>query len=98
MTLLDHEYIVHHAGIFTSAPANYRASCLDQQHKKTEQMILDGRIVEYLENGKFICAFVLTDNSNRLQLLNQNSRELNLATNRIVHCTHEKVAPLSSRE
>jgi exoribonuclease-2 len=66
--------------------------------KKTEQMILDGRIVEYLENGKFICAFVLTDNSNRLQLLNQNSRELNLATNRIVHCTHEKVAPLSSRE
>jgi len=61
-------------------------------------MILDGRIVEYLENGKFICAFVLTDNRNRLQLLNQNSRELNLATNRIVHCTHENIVPLSSRE
>ena len=61
-------------------------------------MALDGRIVEYLENGKFICAFVFADNGTRLHLLNQNSRELNLAPNRVVHSTNEKVAPASSRE
>jgi exoribonuclease-2 len=61
-------------------------------------MTLDGRIVEYLENGKFICAFVLADNGTRLHLLNQNCRELNLPQNRIVHCTKEKIAPAPSRE
>ena len=61
-------------------------------------MTLDGRIVEYLENGKFICAFVFEDNGNRLRLLNQNSRELNLPQNRIVHCANEKVSSSSSRE
>jgi exoribonuclease-2 len=61
-------------------------------------MTLDGRIVEYLENGKFICAFVLEDNGNRLRLLNQNSRELNLPHNRLVHWTNQKVSPTPSRE
>jgi len=61
-------------------------------------MKLDGRIVEYLENGKFICAFVFEDNGNRLRLLNQNSRELNLPHNRIVHCSIAKVASSPSRE
>ncbi|KPK00200.1 MAG: hypothetical protein AMJ60_02350 [Desulfobacterales bacterium SG8_35] len=62
-------------------------------------MALDSRIVEYLENGKFICAFVLEDNGNRLHLLNQNSRELNLPHNRIIHSTKDKVSSSShSRE
>jgi exoribonuclease-2 len=61
-------------------------------------MTLNGRIVEYLENGKFICAYVNEDNGTRLHLLNQNSRELNLAPNRIVHCTNEKAASFSTRE
>jgi len=60
-------------------------------------MTADGRIVEYLENGKFICALVLADNGNRLHLLNQNSRELNLPQNRIVHAAHEKTAAFPSR-
>jgi len=61
-------------------------------------MTLDGRIVEYLENGKFICAFVFEDTGNRLRLLNQNSRELNLPLNRIVHFTKEKTSVKRSRE
>ncbi len=61
-------------------------------------MTLDGRIVEYLENGKFICAFVVEDTGNRLRLLNQNSRELNLPLNRIVHFSKEKTSVKRSRE
>ncbi len=61
-------------------------------------MTLDGRIVEYLENGKFICAFVFEDTGNRLRLLNQNSRELNLPLNRIVHFSKEKTSVKRSRE
>jgi len=61
-------------------------------------MTLDDRIIEYLENGKFICAFVFDDNGNRLRLLNQNSRELNLPLNRIVHFTKEKISAKKSRE
>ena len=61
-------------------------------------MALEGRIVEYLENGKFICAFVFEDNGNRIRLLNQNSREVNLPQNRVVHCTSKKLLPPPSRE
>jgi len=61
-------------------------------------MKLDGRIIEYLENGKFICAFVIEDNGNRLHLLNQNSRELNLPQNRVVHSANEMLSPTPSRE
>ena len=61
-------------------------------------MTLDGRIVEYLENGKFICAFVFEDNGNRLRLLNQNSRELNLPQNRVVHLNKERIPAKLSRE
>ena len=61
-------------------------------------MTLDGRIVEYLENGKFICAFVFEDKGNRLRLLNQNSRELNLPPNRLIHWTNQKVSPAPPRE
>jgi exoribonuclease-2 len=61
-------------------------------------MALDGRIVEYLENGKFICAFVFEDNGNRIRLLNQNSREINLPQNRVVHYANKKLLPPPSRE
>ena len=48
-------------------------------------MISKGTIVEYLENGKFICASVLADDGQRLRLLNQNNRELKLPLNRVIH-------------
>ena len=60
-------------------------------------MTLDGRIVEYLENGKFICAFVYEDADNRLRLFNQNSREVTLPRNRIVHSTNVGITPPPSR-
>ncbi|MBW2506912.1 MAG: RNB domain-containing ribonuclease [Deltaproteobacteria bacterium] len=60
-------------------------------------MTLDGRIVEYLENGKFICAFVYEDAKNRLRLFNQNGREVTLQRNRIVHCTNVGITPPPSR-
>ena len=61
-------------------------------------MSLAGRIVEYLENGKFICAFVSQDSGTRLHLLNQNSREVKLSPTRIIHCSRDKMAAASSRE
>jgi exoribonuclease-2 len=90
--------MVIRAGILFNRTQNTQELLLRSTTLKTEQMTLDGRIVEYLENGRFICAFVLEDNGNRLHLLNQNSRELNLAQNRVVHCSNEKVALSSSRE
>ncbi|MBW2465800.1 MAG: RNB domain-containing ribonuclease [Deltaproteobacteria bacterium] len=61
-------------------------------------MTQTGRIIEYLENGKFICAFVYEDNGNRLRLLNQNSREINLPLNRIVHLSKEQFSVAKARE
>ena len=76
-------------------PAANRAG---QQDIEFRHMTLDGRIVEYLENGKFICAFVLEDTGSRLRLLNQNSRELALSHNRVVHASQPAVTGVSSRE
>lgn len=47
-------------------------------------MILPGSIVEYIEGGKFFCALVTQGNGNRLRLLNQNDRELNLPESRVL--------------
>ncbi len=46
---------------------------------------MQGKIIEYVEHGKFICAAVMDDSGNRLHLLNQNGREVNLAPARVVH-------------
>jgi len=61
-------------------------------------MTLKGRIVEYLENGKFICAYVHEDNGTRLHLLNQNCREINLPLKRIIHFSQEEISSNLSRE
>ncbi len=50
-------------------------------------MIPTGKIVEYLENGKFICALVTSSQAKKLHLLNQNGREINLSESRVVHCS-----------
>ncbi len=46
---------------------------------------MQGRIVEYVEHGKFICAAVMEEAGGRLRLLNQNGREVRLNPNRVVH-------------
>ena len=48
-------------------------------------MIVTGKLIEYLDNGKFICALVTESQPKRLRLINQNGRELNLPLSRVVH-------------
>lgn len=57
-------------------------------------MIVAGKLIEYLDNGKFICALVTESQPKRLRLMNQNGRELNLPTSRVVHCS-KQVYPLN---
>ncbi len=52
-------------------------------------MIVTGKLIEYLDNGKFICALVTESQPKRLRLINQNGRELNLPLSRVVHCSQE---------
>ena len=48
-------------------------------------MGLQGAIIEYMEQGRFICAMVLDEDSKRLRLINQNGREVNLPLSRLLH-------------
>jgi exoribonuclease II len=52
-------------------------------------MIVTGKLIEYLDNGKFICALVVESQPKRLRLINQNGRELNLPESRVIHCSTE---------
>ena len=61
-------------------------------------MVTSGKIVEYLENGKFVCAFVTECQSNRTRSLNQNGREVNLPFSRIVHCSNTTYSTALNRE
>lgn len=61
-------------------------------------MSFSGKIVEYIEHGKFICALVIGEESGRLRLLNQNGREIKLATARVLHLTAKAFFVGESRE
>jgi exoribonuclease-2 len=61
-------------------------------------MITTGKLVEYLDNGRFICALVTESQPKRIRLLNQNGREVNLPVSRVVHCSNETHATSLSRE
>ncbi|WP_163336800.1 ribonuclease catalytic domain-containing protein [Desulfopila sp. IMCC35008] len=50
-------------------------------------MISTGKLIEYLDNGKFICAIVTGVQPKRVHLFNQNCREVNLPAARIIHCS-----------
>ncbi len=50
-------------------------------------MITTGKIIEYLENGKFICGFITELQPKRVHLVNQNKREVKLPISRILHCS-----------
>ncbi len=53
-------------------------------------MTTTGKLIEYLDGGKFLCAYVTGGQTKRLRLVNQNGREMNLPLSRVVHCS-EKV-------
>jgi len=61
-------------------------------------MTWQGKIIEYIENGKFICAWVLEESGNRLRLLNQNGREVSLPAARLLHHSSVAYPPNRSRE
>jgi exoribonuclease-2 len=61
-------------------------------------MIVTGKLIEYLDNGKFICALVIESQPKRLRLVNQNGRELNLPESRVIHCSAESHPTELSRE
>lgn len=61
-------------------------------------MVFNGKIIEYLDNGKFVCALVTESQPKRLRLINQNGREINLPISRIVHCSDATHPINSSRE
>ncbi|MBT8346181.1 MAG: RNB domain-containing ribonuclease [Desulfofustis sp.] len=49
--------------------------------------VSSGKLIEYLDNGKFICGYVTDIQPKRIRLVNQNGRELNLPVSRVVHCS-----------
>ncbi len=56
-----------------------------------------GKIVEYVDQGKFICALVQGEDGKRLRVINQNGREMKLPQARIVHLSDKKFSA-DSRE
>lgn len=48
-------------------------------------MTTTGKLIEYLDGGKFLCAYVTGGQAKRLRLLTQNGREMNLPASRVVH-------------
>ncbi|MEN8200126.1 MAG: ribonuclease catalytic domain-containing protein [Thermodesulfobacteriota bacterium] len=56
-------------------------------------MTSTGKLIEYLDGGKFLCAYVTGGQDKRLRLLNQNGREMNLPASRVVHLS-EKTSPI----
>ncbi len=60
--------------------------------------VTSGKLIEYLDNGKFVCGYVTDSQPKRVRLVNQNGRELNLPVSRIVHCSVSRFTPESDRE
>ena len=50
-------------------------------------MLTAGKIIEYLDNGKFICGFITEMQQKRVHLFNQNKRDVKLPISRIIHCS-----------
>jgi exoribonuclease-2 len=60
-------------------------------------MTTPGKLIEYLDNGKFICAFVTEAQDKRLRLLNQTGREINLPLSRVLH-TSKRTYPVTAAD
>ena len=61
-------------------------------------MTTAGKIIEYLDNGKFICAFVTEAQDKRLRLFNQTGREINLPLSRVLHISKRSYSVTGDRE
>ncbi|MBW2016318.1 MAG: RNB domain-containing ribonuclease [Deltaproteobacteria bacterium] len=58
----------------------------------------EGRIIEYIDQGNFICALCLQDKGNRLHLLTPTNREVNLPPKRAMLVSSEILGVDHSRE
>jgi exoribonuclease-2 len=61
-------------------------------------MTQPGKIVEYLDSGRFICGLVLQNTGSRLRLINQNGREVNLPGSRVVTTSRSRYPDDLSRD
>ena len=61
-------------------------------------MVAAGTLIEYLDNGRFVCALVIACEDKRLRLINQNSRETVLPIARVMHASRRPVTQSGSRE
>ncbi|MDB9823072.1 ribonuclease catalytic domain-containing protein [Deltaproteobacteria bacterium] len=57
-----------------------------------------GKIIEYIDQGKIICTFCLQDKGNRLHLLTPFNRQINLAPKRALFISSSTIDSLSPRE
>ena len=57
---------------------------------------MQGKVIEYVEHGRFICAVVMSESGKRLHLLNLNGREVNLPVARVVHQS-KSLLPIDSQ-
>jgi exoribonuclease-2 len=58
----------------------------------------EGKIVEYIDQGKFVCAVCIQDKGNRLHLLTTSNREVNLSLKRALLISDSTINILNSRE
>ena len=58
---------------------------------------VQGKIIEYVDQSKFICGLVQQENGKRLHVLNQNGREVKLPVGRVIHAT-DQLYSATSRE
>lgn len=61
-------------------------------------MTTPGKLIEYLDGGKFVCAFVTEAQDKRLRLINQTGREINLPSSRVLHVSRRTYAGTGNRE
>ncbi len=61
-------------------------------------MSLHGKLIEYLAEGRILCALVHEDSGKRLRLFTQNGRQLNLSHARVIHHSRTSYPLTLSRE
>jgi len=61
-------------------------------------MVAAGTLIEYLDNGQFVCALVVAREDKRLRLMNQNGRETLLPVARIMHASRRPTDGNGNRE
>jgi exoribonuclease-2 len=62
------------------------------------EVMNQGRIIEYIDRGSFVCTLCMQDKGNRLHLLTSSNREVNLSPKRALLVSAASIDTLSPRE